>query len=587
LPVYDNVNGFHNLFFDNYKLTWYDGKSPDNFYIIKNILEGKSIFFPKGYLINNIKVEDNVDFIEKNGFFIPIYGSFSNYIYAGILYFIPFSSDLQMFKATTFLTMLFSAITIFFFYITQRLLGLNTRYAIISTFVAGIATSVLIYSRYLFIDHVILSLLYVCLIYVFLKNQKIKSFKIEILAMIFFSFILVLLWYDYLILISFIFLSYIFIKYRLIRSKKILIFPVSLAFIILIPLFLPYFGVTSMSRISGVKEIIKIFDIPVFEVFSKYINALDYSVFGYHNETSLWILNRKFSYIYAFEELKGNAIFLASYSLFGSLFGPRGFVFNSPYLIFSLLGIFVYERKKERNFLLAIILFIILTYGLLNLRWQGGYSPRYLRYYTIPILFLTFFSFYYIQETKNNLVKLIFLVLVILSILNVTSLGIRADWTYEHEADLVSYDLVLWPWYSPVEEGKIDLLLYTQSEQTRWYIGEDQCVYKEPSRGIITDICGCKVNSSTTRIIDIPWENVEINITACADESGGDGTIGYFKFDNYSEKIFINSNSCKETHIALNNTKGQHKINLQSGSFGKCAGEWVVWKEIMIKNAPK
>lgn len=64
-------------------------------------------------------------------------------------------------------------------------------------------------------------------------------------------------------------------------------------------------------------------------------------------------------------------------------------------------------------------------------------------------IFLTFFSFYYLQEIKKNWMKFLFVILIILSILNVISLTIRVDWIYDHFDDLVSYDLVLWPWYPP------------------------------------------------------------------------------------------------------------------------------------------
>jgi hypothetical protein len=449
LPIYDNINGFHNLIFGKYELTWYDGKSPANFYIIKNILEGKSIFFPKGYLIGNIQVENCVDFFEKDGSFFPIFNSLSNYIYAVFLSIVYPSSDLLLFKAMILLTIIFSGLTLSFFYLVQRLLGLDIKYSFLSTFITGVATSILIYSRYLFIDHTMMGLMFLSLIYILLKNQKERSFKVEVFAMIIFSLFTVFLWYEFLVLIFFVVLSYIFIKYKLIHSAKILIIPILIIGLTLIPFYLPYFGVNYRMPPPGIKDMIKIFNVPIFRVFSKYINALDYSVFGYHNQTSIWKLYRGFAHIYAFEEPKGNAIFMASYGLFGSLFGPRGIIFNSPYLIFSILGIFVYKRNKERNLLLTITILIILCYGLFYLRWQGGFSPRYIRYYTIPVLFLTFFSFYYIQETKNILGKIVFLILVILSVLNVTSLAIRADWTYEHEADLFSYDLVLWPWIQP------------------------------------------------------------------------------------------------------------------------------------------
>jgi len=566
LPVFDYVNGFHNLIFDNYNLAWYDGKSPANFYIVKNILEGKSIFFPKNYLIGEIKAEDYFDFVEKNDSYFPVFNFYPNYVYAGILYPIAISSNLQLFKSMIILTVLFSSVTLSFFYLIQRYLGLNSFYSSISTIIAGIATSVLIYTRYLFIDHSIMNLMFVSLIYILLKNQKMRSFKIEIFSMIIFSFFIAFLWYEYLLVLFLVVLSYLFIKYEFIRSKKNLIIPIIIVSLILIPLTFLYSGITQRTAPPGIKNVITIQDIPIFRIFSNYINALDYSVFGYHNQTSFWKPLRSFAYIYAFGEQKGNAIFLATYGIFGSLFGSRGVVFNSPYLIFSILGIFAYKKEKERNFLLSIIVLIILCYAFLHLRWQGGWAPRYVRYYTIPIFFLTFFSFYYIQKTKNILAKLIFLILVILSVLNVASLAVRADWTYEHETDLVSYDLVLWPWI------KNDNYLGV-SEIHEWKGGN---IVNET---MSTDIYG----SYAERTIKFEKNKKTLEVEACADFAAGDGTKGsVYIDDSLIGEIFIRSNSCEIKTFPINIT-GEHKIKLKTQGYRLFDKEWVLWKSMLLK----
>jgi hypothetical protein len=186
---------------------------------------------------------------------------------------------------------------------------------------------------------------------------------------------------------------------------------------------------------------------PFFNVFPNYIPALDYKTYGFHNTSSEWKLDRFYSYIYGFKEGKGNALFLFTSGLFGVLFSERGFIYNSPFLIFSILGIFSYKRIRERNFILSIILVFLLVYGMLNFIWHGGGIVRYVRSFNVSILLLTFFSFFYIQQTKRKMVKLIFIILILLSILNVFSLAIRADWVYEHPKDLVSYDLILSPFW--------------------------------------------------------------------------------------------------------------------------------------------
>ena len=94
LPIYDRTNGFHNLIFDDYILTWYDGRSPANFHMVKNIIENGSISFSKGYLIGDIPVENHYDFFEKDGRYYPNFFFFGDYIYTSILYFFSFSSDI-------------------------------------------------------------------------------------------------------------------------------------------------------------------------------------------------------------------------------------------------------------------------------------------------------------------------------------------------------------------------------------------------------------------------------------------------------------------------------------------------------------
>jgi hypothetical protein len=585
LPLYDTINSFHNIILDDYKLTWYDGRSPLNFYLIKNIINGNSITFNKGQLLGNMKVEEYYDFFECNGKFYPIFNFIPDYIYAAILY--PFSqvSDIQLFKEIIIINTIFFAIILFIFYHIQKILGLNVKYSLMSTFVAGIATSILIYSRYLFIDIIIMNLTFILLIYIFLKKPT-NSLKFNIIIVLLFSLYLVLLNYFYIIIISFIILSYFFIKYNLIQFKFLLI---TILIAILFSIYFQFFYPNSTCNfyredIPGGINYFEIGKISVFTVFSKYINALDYNIFGYHNVSSIWKLYRQFGHVYAFEQPKGNAIFLSFYGLFGSLFGPRGFIFNSPYLILSIFGILAYKNKKGKNILLASIILIILMYGVLNLMWQGGVTPRYIKYYNIVVLFLTFFSFYYIQEAKNKILRLIFIGLIILSILNVSSLAIRADWTYEHDANLVSYDLVLWPWYPPTSQGNdINLYLTELGESVEWNFNEELkgCTSYGTLEGIITPLCSCEYDTYAERNINIPWNKIRINITACNKNSKD--ILGKFYFDDKEKDLLIESNSCKQESIIIENSSGNHNLILKSGKYGECTNEFVIWKLITIE----
>lgn len=605
LPVYDNVNGFHNLIFDNYKLTWYDGRSPLNFYLIKNIIENGSTSFQRGHLINDIRIEDYYDFIEKDNKYYPIFSYLSDYFFAGILYKIPFFTDLQLFKMIIFIMIIFSSLILIFFYHIQKILGLGKKYASISTLVGGLGTGVLIYSRYLFINDIIQVLMCFVLIYVILRNlRKFKKLDLKNELLIITSLLLLLIFFWPFIeeiIFIFVFFSYFLIKKNLIKHTKSYLSLFLLFIIFAIILDKVYFSnINTDPRYqweSNITNEIDIFGYNIFSAFPNYVRALDYIIYGYHDIFSVWKLSRIYPLIsYAFEKIPGNAVFIKSHSLFDSIFGTKGFVYNSPFLIFSIFGILYYKNKTKKNLVNLIIslTILILIYCLFYPMWYGGVTPRYNRNLIIPALFLSFFAFYYIQEIEKIFkqswkvwaVRILFIILVILSILNVTSLAIRADWTYEHEADLVSYDLVLWPWY-PInqQENVINLYLTEQGESVEWkFGGETNCKAYGSLEGIITDVCNCEYITYAERTIKIPWEKIRINVTACS-KSDGD-VIGRFYFDKIEKELIIPSDSCKTESILIanmTNLENNHNIILKSEKYGECVDETVFWKLITIE----
>ena len=586
LPVYDQLNGFHNIILDNYSLIWYDGRSPANFHIIKNIMENKSVSFSKGYLIGNIPVENHYDFFERDGRYYPAYFFFGDYIYASALYFFPFSSDVQLFKTMVILNVAFFVIILIIFYRIQRLLGLKVKYCLSSTFIAGLASSILIYSRYLFIKDMLSTLFFLVIIYTLLKSWKKPSIKSDILFMIFFLSFFFITQYAYgnfIINIIFRFsiymiILYLFLKYNFVRPTKLYISVIILG-MVLISFSYNFYSFHRENIFISLKDFI----------FPNYIPALDSLVYGYHDPTSVWKLDRFFPRFYAFQQQPGNAIFHRIYALFGSLFGPKGIVYNSLFLIFSIFGIFSYKAGKNKILILSSILLFILIYGVCYGMWYGGVTPRYNRFLMIPVLFLTFFSFYYMQKTKSNIAKLIFLGLVILSVLNVASLAVRADWTYEHEADLVSYDLVLWPWY-PIPEVVTNVtnettILLTSKEIPNWRLsGDGPCKATFGSMGLITDTCYCAYDSWAERKIELEKDVENIEVKACSAIAGNDGTKGLIYMDNeFIREIFIQSDSCTTKNFSVSIPSGSHTIKLKSGKYGKCDGEMVFWKSIKFE----
>jgi len=560
LPVYDKVNGFHNLFLDDYKLVWADGRSPANFYILQNIAKNKSISFPQDYIINGIRMDQNFDFLKVDDAYKPWFDVAPLVPFIFIFYLT--NNQLILFKLLLLLNILFYTGTLIFFYFCQKILGLKRSWAYISTLIAGIATGILIYSRYLFLQATVPTFLFFLFLYVVLKKFK-HDFLI---SFIFFVFILSisLLWLEGIIILSIFFLLLLY-KYKKINNPSIFIIFVILALII------------SSIYIFGVLKITKKFD-SIFNIFPNYVPAQDYSIYGYSDEN---LVERHYSYIYGFQQGKGNAIFLFLYAIFGAMFGPKGFVFNSPFLIFSIFGMTLHKMKMKNFIILTILLFLFVY--CFTFIWHGGFTPRYVNHFDIPILLLTFFSFYYLQESKNKIIRLLFIVLIILSVLNVSSLSVRTDWNYEHEADLVSYDLVLWPWYPPIwttsNETKI---LLTSTEISKWKLGgENDCKATFGGEGLITDPCDCKYDSWVEREIKLDKDAKTVEIIACADIAGNDGTKGFFYVDNkLIGDIFIESNSCNSKKISVNISSGIHTIKFKSGIYGQCYGEMIFWKSI-------
>jgi hypothetical protein len=185
-------------------------------------------------------------------------------------------------------------------------------------------------------------------------------------------------------------------------------------------------------------------------------------------------------------------------------------------------------------------------------------------------------------------VKTLFLILTILSILNVTSLAIRADWTYEHPVDLVSYDLVLWPWYpsSNVEETKNKTLIQlTSSEIPFWKLsGDGGCKAKFTGMGLMTDPCFCAFNSWAEREINLKKNVSLIEVVACTGLAGGDGTKGFVFVDNkLIGEILVESFSCTSKNFSVSLKPGKHILKLKSGIHGNCTGDMTFWKSIIFK----
>jgi hypothetical protein len=457
---------------------------------------------------------------------------------------------------------------------------MKKKFALISTLIASIATSICIYSHYLFINETIITLAIFLLLFFILRRLEKKSANNYF---IYFSlFFLLFSLSDIFLFIPFFFLfSYFLLKNKVIKSIRFYL----VAWIMTIFIMYLFFNSILVFYHKAIQyfdtQTVAILGFPVFKLYPNYIPALDYFTYGFYSgNTSV----RTTSYIsYSFKEEPGNAIFLNFYGLFFLLFGDRGFIYNSPFLIFSIFGILLYKDKRK-SLLLSILVLIILIYGLF-LTSHGGVLPRYGRFFDVPILILTFFSFYYIQNEKRLWINLIFAFLVVLSILNVTCLAIRADWLYEHEVDLVSYDFCLWP-YIPVTKQETNIIEYnlmSKAEQLKWVrSGEGNCRAQITDEGLMTDVCECKYDSWAERDIIFPG-SLNLSVNACTHYAGGDGVKAKIYLDNeVIEEFFIPSNSCVTKTIPINTTETSHVIKLYSTINGTCETEMVIWKSIRL-----
>lgn len=449
IPVYDSTNGLHNIFFDSYKIVWSDGRSPANFYLIRNLIQGKGISFTPDFVFRDTPAKDNYDFYEFNGRYFPIFGLQPDYLFSLILK--PFNflmtSDLAIYKAISFLVLIFYSISLCIFYFLQRMLGLNEKFSFFSTSVAGLATSIFIYSHYFFLQELLFFISFLSLLLLIFKFWNKKSIKASYLIPICLSFFIFLFSYSLQTALFFSAVTFYFCYYyaKNLRSWKIFVVTLFIAQILILLYYHlnfdgPYAAFANIHNSSY----------QIFKIFPSYLQANDFLLYGYHG-----VLNqRSFAFIYGFNDTIGNATFVHSIGPFAALFGEKGFVYNSIFLIFSILGIFLYKDVKRRNLLLAFLI-IMLAFLSFTWEWYGGVTPRYVRNFESPILLLTFFSFYFMQENKNKLISLAFIFFVLVSFLNVVSLAVRTDWTYEVNSQLVSYDLLLWPFLPSNFQGSV------------------------------------------------------------------------------------------------------------------------------------
>jgi hypothetical protein len=237
--------------------------------------------------------------------------------------------------------------------------------------------------------------------------------------------------------------------------------------------------------------------------------------------------------------------------------------------------------------LLAILIFFILAFAYLHADYEGGFSPRYVRHSEIIIIILTIFLTSYISKLNNKIILLIFILFVSISVTNSISLAIRTDWNYGKITDLVSYDIVLWPWI-PSKSEDITLDLRKVSEQSKWNLEwEEGCnpPITEPRLsvfGLELGPCECSYNNNASRIIRFPREFKYLKIEACSLFAGGDGALLEIFIDNESYSYFINSQRCESIILNISGfaDDNYHLITLSAKRNGVCDYEVISVKKL-------
>ncbi len=520
-PLYDKENGIYNFLISDYRLTWHDGRSPANLVLIESLIRNFSITLPNNTSVGGIPISNHFDFIRvSNGKYFPLFFGFHHFVFLPLSIFQPSEADL--FKILILTNSLFLSLlpTIFYFY--QIKLGLRKKYAFLSSIVFGLCSSLFIYSKYLFLHNTFFPLFFLLSLY-FLEDTPNKR-KELISAIFLFLAASCYIPLPYQLIIFWALILPVIFKCKKVRKR---IFLIAACMSLLISAVINFsFETEGRQRLVG-----NIF----FSTFPTYIPAWEYKAYGYHDPSSIWKLERESSYIYGFKEGKGNALFLFSYKPFETLFGPRGFFFNSPFLIFSIPGIVISWKRKKYKLLLWASILLFAEFSLYPM-WKQGAVPRYVRGFEVPIATCTFFSFLLLQNKRKRILWIPFLLLLILSFLNTLCLAIRTDWVYENEADLVSYDLCLWP-FCPWQEKRLTLILTSKTEQVKW-IGNGTlgCKPQFNEKGIITDPCDCVSESWAEREIILYQNYTKIRVKVCAEYTKEDGTIGIFYIDDLKKE---------------------------------------------------
>jgi hypothetical protein len=573
IPIYEKEDEtFRNVLIEGNKY-WHDGVSPLMLAYFRNYLDKRSFSLPNTTIVddyNKMNVSQYVDVICEEGLCYPIFYNLGLRIFFEFSFFLNKILTLQPLKyllAVNIVVYSFSILLLFLVLnkINKNKLVLNFSLSLL----VGAGTSFVIYSRYLFLHNSFQLLAFMLLLYSFLLFDEKKS-KVRFIIFTLSSVFFIIFWQALpaIVVGGFIIFWFSILFYKKIEKRFLFTYMVIILLIIFFELYAFLDYLDFLSRVG--KKLTKESNL-FFNLYNESLSAIDL---------------KPASILYSIRYNSGNSIFLKFYPIFGYFFGPKGIFINSPFLVFSFLGMIKFDKRKRKALLLFLLFFILIFFlG----TFEGDFSPRYVRHSEPTIVILTVFLANYLSKLKDKKTLLIFIFLATLSVSNSISIAIRTDWSYERVTDLVSYDIVLWPWL-PSKSEDIILDVTKSSEGSKWNLKwEEGCnpPITEPRLsifGLELGPCQCTFNNNASRAIKIPKEFKYLKIEACSRFAGGDGAILEIFVDNESYSYFINSQRCDSIIINISRFADDniHTITLSAKRNGVCDYEVIGVKKLVF-----
>ena len=571
IPIYEKEDkSLKNVVNQKY---WHDGISPLMFVYFKNYLKNRTLLLPENTVVDenfNLTVTKYVDVVCVEGFCYPIFSNYGLKLFFEFSYFLANFFSLSPYFYLLIVNIIAYSLSLVLLFNTLNLVNKNKEIVnFLVSLLVGLGTSFSIYSRYLFLHNSFQTLWFSAFLFFYLLFDE-KRTNLRFLFLLLSSILFVISFQalpavvmSFLLLVWFLFFEY--------KEKKFsIVFTLAMLIVFLLNLIVFINHLANLSSIG--KKIIDEKNI-FYNVYPSTHFAVDFV---------------PLSILYSIENNSGNAIFLKFYPLFAYFFGQKGVFTNSPFLLFSFFGLTKVKRKLRVKLVLLLLL-LAFFYVYINPDYEGGYTPRYVRHAEPFILIFSIFLVKYLSKEKSKLFILVFVTFSAISITNCFSLSIRTDWNYVKITDLISSDIIVWPWLS-IKQENITLDLTKVSEQAKWNLTwEEGCnpPVTEPrfsSQGLELGPCGCAFKNYASRSIKIPLSMRYLEIEVCSKLSGGDGIIFLVTIDNKNYSYYIESSKCEQIYINITEFADNrfHVIQLSSERNGVCDFEVLLVKKVTL-----